>query len=96
MCEIRETREFSRWLRRVGDNRARQRIVARIRGLPVGHSGDARAVGEGIVEMRIMYDPGYRIYFKRTEVDVAVLLAGGDKSTQDRDIKRAKRLARGL
>jgi len=94
MLEVRETREFFRWLERLADGRARWRIVVRIRRLSLGNLGDVRAVGEGISEMRIAYGPGYRVYFTRTSHRIVMLLIGGDKSTQERDIKRAKRLAR--
>lgn len=72
------------------------RINVRIRRLSLGNPGDVRAVGEGVSEMRIDYGPGYRIYFVRRGVAVVVLLAGGDKRAQDRDIATAHALARGL
>jgi putative addiction module killer protein len=76
--------------------RARARVLARIERLAVGHTGDAKPVREGVSELRIDYGPGYRVYFKRQGRAVVVLLAGGDKKTQNRDIQTALRLARDL
>jgi putative addiction module killer protein len=72
------------------------RIAARIRRVSLGNLGDTKSVGEGVHEFRIACGPGYRVYFVRQGAAVIVLLAGGDKSTQKRDIERAKELARGL
>lgn len=96
MIEIRKTEVFSLWLDRLRDLRARARVQARIERIADGNAGDARPVGEGVSELRIDYGPGYRVYFKKQGRKVIVLLAGGDKSTQDRDIKTALRLAREL
>jgi putative addiction module killer protein len=81
---------------RLRDRQARARIDARIRRLSLGNPGDVRPVGEGISELRIDYGPGYRVYFVQRGKTVVILLAGGDKRTQDRDIKMAIGLARGL
>jgi len=78
------------------DLRARGRVLARIERLAGGHTGDAKPVGEGVSELRIDYGPGYRVYFKRRDHSLVILLAGGDKRTQSRDIKTALRLARNL
>jgi len=78
------------------DIRARARILVRIERLASGNPGDVKAVGEGVSELRINYGPGYRVYFKRRGQKVIVLLAGGDKSTQAKDIKPALRLAQNL
>ena len=78
------------------DIRARARVQARIERLVIGHTGDAKPVGEGVSELRIDYGPGYRVYFKKQGRSVVILLAGGDKRTQSRDIKTALRLARDL
>ncbi|HEV2956013.1 MAG TPA: type II toxin-antitoxin system RelE/ParE family toxin [Xanthobacteraceae bacterium] len=78
------------------DEAAQSRILARIRRLLLGNPGDVKPVGEGISEMRIDYGPGYRVYFTRRGHSLIVLLAGGDKSTQAKDIERAKELARNL
>lgn len=76
------------------DNNARIRIAARIRRAEMGNFGDAEPVGEGVSEMRIHYGPGYRVYFVRQGTDVVILLCGGDKSTQARDIAAAKEMAK--
>lgn len=94
MIEIRETEAFSIWLRALRDSQARARIAARVRRLAFGNPGDVRPVGEGVSEMRIHYGPGYRVYYVQRGEVLVVLLCGGDKSTQDRDIAAAKRLAK--
>lgn len=96
MIEIRETREFSQWLGKLKDKPAKGRILARIQRLACGLAGDAKPVGEGVSEMRIHTGPGYRVYFCQRGQSLIVLLAGGDKATQNRDIATAHRLARGL
>lgn len=83
-------------VRVVGDLHAQLRIAARIRRVSLGNLGDVKSVGEGVHELRITYGPGYRVCFVGDGATVIVLLAGGDKSTQKRDIERAKELARGL
>jgi putative addiction module killer protein len=95
MIEVRETAEFASWLRRLKDANAVARIVARIRRMELGNPGDARSVGKGVMEMRIDYGPGYRIYYVHRGVEIVILLCGGDKRTQPQDIKRAQRLAGG-
>jgi putative addiction module killer protein len=96
MIEVRQTEIFARWLTRLRDHRARVRIQARIDRLEIGNPGDVRPVGEGVSEMRIDYGPGYRVYFAQRGAALVVLLAGGDKRTQDRDITMARELAREL
>ena len=96
MIEIRQTEVYARWFSRVRDRQARVRIDSRIRRLSLGNPGDVRPVGEGVSEIRIDYGPGYRLYFVRQGEDLVILLAGGDKDSQDRDIRRALELARGL
>ena len=91
--EIRQTDEYSRWFERLRDREARARILVRIRRLSLGNPGDAESVGEGLSELRIDYGAGYRIYFERQGATVVILLAGGDKRTQGRDIERAKELS---
>jgi putative addiction module killer protein len=94
--EIRKTEVFARWLDGLRDIRARARIQVRIERLASGHPGDAKAVGEGVSELRIDCGPGYRVYFARRGAAVMILLAGGDKRTQAADIRTAVRLARNL
>jgi putative addiction module killer protein len=96
VIEIRKTENFAKWLDGLRDIRARARILVRIERLASGNPGDLKAVGEGVSELRINYGPGYRVYFKRRGQKVIVLLAGGDKSTQVKDIKTALRLAQNL
>ena len=87
---------FARWLDGLRDLRARARVQARIARLACGHAGDVKSIGEGVSELRIQYGPGYRVYFKKRGRDLVILLAGGHKGTQGRDIKTALRLARDL
>ncbi len=96
MTEIRKTEVFARWLDDLNDIRARARILVRIERLAAGNPGDVESVGEGVSELRIDYGPGYRVYYKQCGQLLAILLAGGDKHTQAKDIKTALRLARNL
>ena len=96
VIEIRKTDVFAKWIDGLRDLRARARIQARIERLAMGNPGDVRPVGEGVSELRLDYGPGYRVYYKKRGRRLIILLAGGDKSTQARDIKAALRLARGL
>ena len=96
MIEIRQTGDYARWFAKLRDRHARARILVRIRRLSLGNPGDVRPVGDGVSELRIDYGPGYRVYFTRRGDTVVVLLAGGDKRTQQRDIEKAKELARNL
>lgn len=96
MIEVRQTDRFKDWLEALRDNNARIRIAARIRRMESGNFGDVEPVGEGVSEMRIHYGPGYRVYFVQQGQEVVVLLCGGDKSRQDRDIARAKDMAKDL
>ena len=96
MLEIRKTDTYARWLDGLRDIRARARVLARIERLAAGNPGDVKPVGEGVSELRIDYGPGYRVYFTMRGRTVIILLAGGDKSTQATDIRRALRLARNL
>ncbi len=96
MLEVRRTEVYAKWLDSLRDVRAKARILVRVERLAAGNPGDARPVGEGVSELRIDYGPGYRVYFKRQGRTVVVLLAGGNKRTQDRDIGTALRLARNL
>jgi putative addiction module killer protein len=96
MIEIRKTEIFTKWLDDLNDIRARARILVRIERLAAGNPGDVKSVGEGVSELRIDYGPGYRVYYKKQGQKVVILLAGGDKNTQAKDIKTALRLARNL
>jgi len=96
MIEIRKTDIFAHWLDELRDIHARARVQARIERLAAGNPGDVEPVGEGVSELRINYGPGYRVYFKQRGRKLIILLAGGDKSTQAKDIKAALRLARTL
>jgi putative addiction module killer protein len=96
VIEIRQTETYSHWYNSLRDRQARARIDVRIRRLSLGNPGDVKSVGEGVSELRIDYGPGYRIYFVQHGQTLVILLAGGDKHTQDRDIKAALELAREL
>lgn len=96
MIEIRKTAVFDTWFSNLRDGQARARISVRIDRLALGNRGDVKPVGSGVSELRIDYGPGYRVYFVHRGTTLIVLLAGGDKRTQDRDIKRALELAHRL
>lgn len=89
-----KTDEYGSWLKALSDARAKARITIRVDRLIAGNPGDVAPVGEGVSEMRIDYGPGYRVYYTRRGATFVILLCGGDKSSQARDIKMAKRLAR--
>lgn len=89
---IRQTDEFAAWLRRLRDPLARARVQVRLDRLQLGLVGDVKPVGEGVSELRVNYGPGYRVYFAQRGAAVVILLAGGDKRTQQRDIKLAVEL----
>ncbi len=93
MIEVQVTPEFERWLRRLRDRRAVGRIQFRLQRATEGNFGDVAPVGDGVSEMRIHYGPGYRLYFLRRGPTMIVMLYGGDKDSQERDISRAKELA---
>lgn len=94
MLDVRETNEFSEWMGALRDQRAKSKILIRIERLARGNPGDVEPVGEGVSELRIDYGPGYRVYYVQRGTRYVLLLVGGDKSTQDRDIACAKRLAK--
>lgn len=96
MIEIRETQVFSAWLESLRDAQARTRVQARILRLRLGNPGDVKPVGEGVSELRIDYGPGYRVYYLKRGALLVILLAGGAKPTQDKDIKTALKMARML
>ena len=91
-----QTQRFTDWLRGLRDKDARGRIARRIERLAAGNPGDAEPVGEGVNEMRIHVGPGYRVYYVRRGDDLAILLCGGEKKSQARDVQTAKELARNL
>ncbi len=91
--QLKQTEAFLLWERRLKDPRAKAIIAARLLRLANGLAGDVAPVGEGVSELRIHYGPGYRVYFRQKGKAIVILLCGGDKSTQDADIRTAKRLA---
>jgi len=93
MVEIQQSATFMRWLRSLRDARARARIVARIDRMAAGNLGDAKPIGGGLSEIRIHYGPGYRVYFMQRGTALIVLLCGGDKRDQAKDIESARRIA---
>ncbi|WP_119389961.1 type II toxin-antitoxin system RelE/ParE family toxin [Taklimakanibacter lacteus] len=93
MIEIKQSATFRKWFSKLRDKRARALIAMRLQRLEDGNAGDVAPVGDGISELRIHHGPGYRVYFQRRGVVIVLLLCGGDKSTQDKDIRTAKRLA---
>lgn len=96
MLTLVRSKRFDAWLVRLADQKARARILNRLDRASLGNFGDCKSIGEGVSEMRIDAGPGYRVYFVRRGVAVYVLLTGGDKATQDRDIVEAKAMAREL
>jgi len=96
MIIVRETENFKNWIRNVKDRIAQSIIIARIRRISVGNFGDSKPVGDGIFELRIDYGPGFRVYFTQREQEIVILLCGGDKSTQSRDIETAKWIAKNI
>ncbi len=93
MIYIKQTETFRTWERKLKDERARAAIAARLFRLANGLAGDVAPIGGGVSELRIQFGPGYRVYFQRRGQEIVTLLCGGDKSTQQRDIRDAKRLA---
>lgn len=91
---LQQTSAFGRWLKNLKDLHARAAIVLRLKQVQAGHPGDVKSVGDGVSELRWHLGPGYRVYFCKRGQQIIVLLAGGDKSTQVRDIGRAKQLAK--
>jgi putative addiction module killer protein len=96
VVEVRQTDVFRRWFAALRDREARARVAARIRRLSLGNPGDVKPVGHGVSELRIDYGPGYRIYYTQLGDTVVILLCGGDKRTQNRDIDRAIEMAQEL
>jgi len=96
MFDIQTTDIFDQWLSGLADHKAKAKIVSRLSRLELGNAGDVKPVGEGISEMRIDTGPGYRVYYKQSGKTIIVILCGGDKASQDKDIKTAKRIAADL
>ncbi len=96
VMELRKTDFFAKWIDGLRDVQARARVLARIERLAAGNPGDSKPVGDGVYELRVHHGPGYRVYYKLQKHEIVILLAGGDKSSQSRDIKTALRLARNL
>ena len=96
MYQIRQTEAFSTWLAALSNKQAKARILARLEAVRLGNLGDTKSLGGGIHEFRVHVGPGYRVYFSQHRGVILILLCGGDKSTQSRDIARAKRLLKEL
>lgn len=94
MFEVRRTEEFADWLKGLRDLMARSRIATRIARVEEGNFGDHKSVGDGVSELRFTFGPGYRVYYTQRGDVVVILLCGGDKGSQDRDIERAKAMAK--
>lgn len=93
MVEIIKSDTFDRWLRTLRDSQAKARVEMRIRRLSLGNPGDVQPIGDGLSEMRIDYGPGYRVYYMQKSKVVVLLLCGGDKKTQQKDIAKARKIA---
>ena len=96
VIEVLQTEHFRKWIDRLRDRGARARILARIIAVEEGHFGDWKAIDRTVSELRVHAGPGYRVYFTERAGELIILLAGGDKSTQRRDVQRAIELARNL
>jgi putative addiction module killer protein len=96
VIDVRETPDFTKWLAALNDQRARLQIVRRISRVAAGNFGDAKSVGGAVSELRIDHGPGYRVYFTRRGKAIVILLCGGDKRTQSRDIRKAQEIAETL
>jgi putative addiction module killer protein len=96
MFDVRQTEVFADWLKSLSDRSAKARIEMRLRRAELGNLGDVKFVGGGVSEMRIDYGPGYRVYFVKRGTAIIVLLQGGDKASQSRDIERAKAMAKNI
>jgi putative addiction module killer protein len=96
MFEVKTTAEFDEWLTSLKDRVGKAKIILRLQRLELGNAGDHSLVGNGVSELRVHSGPGYRVYYKQTDKTIIVILCGGGKSTQDKDIKRAKEVAAAL
>ncbi|MBA8862748.1 putative addiction module killer protein [Ochrobactrum anthropi] len=96
MNKLEKSQQFDTWLKSLKDQKGKLRILYRLTAAEQGNFGDVEPAGEGVSEMRIHYGPGYRIYYTRKGATIYLLLIGGDKSTQKRDIKRAIEMSRNI
>ena len=94
MKKVKQTKNYTKWYNKLKDTAAQARIAVRIRRMELGNFGDAKSVGAGVFELRFDFGPGYRVYYTERNDEIVVLLAGGDKSSQEQDIEKAKKLAR--
>ena len=94
MYKVLQTETYKKWFKKLRDNVAKQSITLRIERLKNGNFGDSKTVGDGVFELRIDVGKGYRVYFMNKGKEIVILLVGGDKSTQDEDIKTAKKMAK--
>ena len=94
--DIKTTSRFNKWLQKLKDVKAKITIARRIERLHDGYFGDCKSVGDNVLELRIAVGPGYRIYFTKKKENIIIILIGGDKSTQERDISLAKKIIKGL
>lgn len=94
MIDVIQSDEFGKWLKGLRDHQARARIIVRIERLALGNFGNHKPVGEGVSELRLTFGPGYRVYYTMRGAELVILLAGGDKATQAKDIEAAKAIAR--
>lgn len=94
MKKVKQTKNYTKWYNKLKDTAAKARIAVRIRRMELGNFGDAKSVGAGVFELRFDFGPGYRVYYTERNDEIVVLLAGGDKSSQEQDIEKAKKLAR--
>lgn len=96
MLQMRKTDVYAAWIDGLRDVQGRARILVRVARLAMGNPGDVKPVGDGVSELRIDFGPGYRVYFVQQGLEIVILLAGGDKSSQTIDIKTALKLAKNL
>ena len=96
MLQIRKTNVYAEWIDNLRDLQGRARILVRVERLAFGNPGDVKAISGGVSELRVHFGPGYRVYFSQRGDDIVILLAGGDKRTQTRDIQTALQLAKNL
>lgn len=96
MFEVLKSPEFDDWLNRLADKQGKAKITARVQRLEQGNPGQIKPIGSGVIEMKIDFGPGYRVYFKQTGRTIILILCGGDKSTQTKDIRRARQIAASL